>query len=668
MRAKLGAIIRRNSGLGPDAPKVNGEVEDEDMEEDNLSEEESIECPKPPVNEQVKKGRLLLKQYLSEVGCTEQLLGARTARLQMIQSLANCDMVPPFHKPIQVDQSTSPSPNDVNRFKNHTGTDAMSPRENVNQHQPPPQDDMMIYMQRGNIVTMGDEDEDSSDEEKDFDEQTANALDSFNFIETENDDEEEEDEEEDMEGDDDEEDGFGNHIGDRDGSLVRNNTIKGVHWNNYDSLDLYSRDRPGKRFNRKIPSGKLNFEEEEIPIPGKLPKGTDNIPSGMKVSIKNNNDFKDIDFIEPKDERKRDVIDDGAFSLTSLGELAGIQVSNDVEPSYDSYALNSSSKFWQLRCSLRAHFDSVRQLCFHPQQPYLFTASEDQTLRMWDVEKMNSIKKGAVTDIDPCYTFRGHKAPVLCCACSSDGTVLFSGGADATVRWWRIPDGHNDLFDYYDRSIEDGELRGHEEAVWGVACHPQTIQTVSCSADGQTCVWDINQEQAMQASFASPDGSACTCVDYVRNNSDMVAVGYASSDIVVFNIPSKSLVVTLSCEPGATESVNSITTHPTTSTLIGGYNDKQIRIFDISSGEMVHCMVTHLEPVTAVAIDPSGIYLSTVGHDCSLRIWGVESRACTQEMTAHQKKYDEAILSVQFHPTQPYIATAGADSTIKLYQ
>jgi len=48
--------------LGPDAPKVNGEVEDEDMEEDNLSEEESIECPKPPVNEQVKKGRLLLKQ------------------------------------------------------------------------------------------------------------------------------------------------------------------------------------------------------------------------------------------------------------------------------------------------------------------------------------------------------------------------------------------------------------------------------------------------------------------------------------------------------------------------------------------------------------------------------------------------------------------------------
>lgn len=41
---------------------MNGEVEDELMEEDDHSEEESIEAPKPPVNAQVNKGRMLLKQ------------------------------------------------------------------------------------------------------------------------------------------------------------------------------------------------------------------------------------------------------------------------------------------------------------------------------------------------------------------------------------------------------------------------------------------------------------------------------------------------------------------------------------------------------------------------------------------------------------------------------
>ena len=47
-------------------------------------------------------------------------------------------------------------------------------------------------------------------------------------------------------------------------------------------------------------------------------------------------------------------------------------------------------------------------------------------------------------------------------------------------------------------------------------------------------------------------------------------------------------------------------------------------------------MTTHIEAVTSVTIDPSGVYLATVGHDCSLRIWNIEDKSCTQEMTAHQ--------------------------------
>ena len=52
----------------------------------------------------------LLSRYLTEVGSTEQLLNARTARLQIMQSLANSDMMPTFHKAPVTDQSTSPGP------------------------------------------------------------------------------------------------------------------------------------------------------------------------------------------------------------------------------------------------------------------------------------------------------------------------------------------------------------------------------------------------------------------------------------------------------------------------------------------------------------------------------------------------------------------------------
>lgn len=139
--------------------KVNGEVCNE-MFDDEV--DGYLDPPKPPVNEQVKKGRLLLKQYvsilcwfitcayktiaispifilycdkndanlsprhsryLSEVGSTDELLNARTARLQIMQSLANSDMMPTFHKPPVSDQSTSPGPDNrlLDRTRNNQG-------------------------------------------------------------------------------------------------------------------------------------------------------------------------------------------------------------------------------------------------------------------------------------------------------------------------------------------------------------------------------------------------------------------------------------------------------------------------------------------------------------------------------------------------------------------
>jgi len=78
-------------------------------------------------------------------------------------------------------------------------------------------------------------------------------------------------------------------------------------------------------------------------------------------------------------------------------------------------------------------------------------------------------------------------------------------------------------------------------------------------------------------------------------------------------------------------------------------------------------MVAHLDAVTCLALDPHGLYLLSGSHDCSVRVWNVESKQCLQEMTAHRKKFDEAIHDVAFHPSKPFIASAGADGLAKVY-
>ncbi|TPP60892.1 Striatin-3 [Fasciola gigantica] len=87
----------------------------------------------------------------------------------------------------------------------------------------------------------------------------------------------------------------------------------------------------------------------------------------------------------------------------------------------------------------------------------------------------------------------------------------------------------------------------------------------------------------------------------------------------------------------------------------------------MNSGKCVHAMVAHLDAVTALAIDPQGTYLLSASHDCSIRLWNINKKTCTQEITSHRKKFGEAINAVAFHPTKHFMASAGADALAKVF-
>lgn len=53
-------------------------------------------------------------------------------------------------------------------------------------------------------------------------------------------------------------------------------------------------------------------------------------------------------------------------------------------------------KIWNPKFTLRSHFDSVRSLAFHPTEPVLVTASEDHTLKLWNLQKTAPAKKYAL--------------------------------------------------------------------------------------------------------------------------------------------------------------------------------------------------------------------------------------------------------------------------------
>ncbi|XP_049288109.1 striatin-4 isoform X3 [Anopheles funestus] len=358
---------------------------------------------------------------------------------------------------------------------------------------------------------------------------------------------------------------------------------------------------------------------------------------------------------------------------SSLGELAQLTVNNETESAYDvSNSKEPYRKTWNAKYTLRSHFDGVRALAFHPQEPVLITASEDHTLKLWNLQKTVPAKKSASLDVEPLYTFRSHNGPVLCLAMSATGEQCYSGGLDGAINCWNLPSSNIDPYDSYDPEVMRCTIDGHTDAVWGLAVNHAKNTLVSCSADGTVKLWSPSGKiPTNSTTFSSETEGIPTSVDFVKDQIDRIVVAYSSTHCIIYDTETGKQVVKLEASQEMTgnlgKHINKVISHPTLPVTITAHEDRHIRFWDNGTGSLVHSMVAHLDAVTSLAIDAHGLYLLSGSHDCSIRLWHMDNKTCVQEITAHRKKFDESILDVAFHPSKPFIASAGADAIAKVF-
>uniref|UniRef100_A0A665WC78 Striatin n=1 Tax=Echeneis naucrates TaxID=173247 RepID=A0A665WC78_ECHNA len=364
--------------------------------------------------------------------------------------------------------------------------------------------------------------------------------------------------------------------------------------------------------------------------------------------------------------------DEAMESELGLGELAGLTVANEADSlAYDiGNNKDAMRKTWNPKFTLRSHFDGIRALVFHPVEPVLVTASEDHTLKMWNLQKTAPAKKSTSLDVEPIYTFRAHRGAVLSVVMSSTGEQCFSGGIDGTIQCWNTPNPNIDPYDSYDPSVLRGALSGHTDSVWGLVYSSAHQRLLSCSADGTVRLWDANTTSPALAVFnENKKLGVPSSVDLVCSEPAHLVTSFTNGQIGLFNMETRQLVLSLesNLEPGTPCQINKVLSHPTLPITITAQEDRHIKFFDNNSGKLIHSMVAHLDAVTSLAVDPNGLYLMSGSHDCSIRLWNLESKTCIQEFTAHRKKFEESIHDVAFHPSKCYIASAGADALAKVF-
>ncbi|XP_044311525.1 striatin isoform X3 [Varanus komodoensis] len=366
--------------------------------------------------------------------------------------------------------------------------------------------------------------------------------------------------------------------------------------------------------------------------------------------------------------------DEALESELGLGELAGLTVANEADSLTYDIANNKDAlrKTWNPKFTLRSHFDGIRGLAFHPVEPVLITASEDHTLKMWNLQKTSPAKKSTSLDVEPIYTFRAHTSPVLCVVMSSNGEQCYSGGTDGVIQGWNTTNPNIDPYDSYDPSVLRGAFVGHTDAVWDLVYSGTHQRLLSCSADGTIRLWKaLEISPALNIFNDNHEMGIPSSVDLVSSDPSHMVASFSSGHTSIFNMETRQRILTLESNIDTMLSsscqINKVISHPTLPISITAHEDRHIKFYDNNTGKLIHSMVAHLDAVTSLAVDPNGLYLMSGSHDCSIRLWNLESKTCIQEFTAHRKKHDESIHDVAFHPSKCYIASAGADALAKVF-
>ena len=224
-------------------------------------------------------------------------------------------------------------------------------------------------------------------------------------------------------------------------------------------------------------------------------------------------------------------------------------------------------------------------------------------IRYWEREEHRLIK-----------TLDGHHGAVNAFAVRRAETIALSAGADGTIRQWDLARGECQRV-----------LEGHEGAVLSIDLCDEMRVLVSGGEDGTIRRWDLASGTCAHA-WHTQDSPVLSLA--VSSNGAYAISGHESGNISVWDIRDGRLLKRFTQNKGPVLSMAVSHTRPYVVTTAG----RNIRVWNLGRGEIVHTLRGHKTDVHGVCIDQMNRYILSASAQGTLKMWDMKTGQCIRSL------------------------------------
>jgi len=259
--------------------------------------------------------------------------------------------------------------------------------------------------------------------------------------------------------------------------------------------------------------------------------------------------------------------------------------------------------------------------CLQFDDDKIITGSDDTLIHIYDTKTGKLRKK-----------LEGHEGGVW--ALQYEGNILVSGSTDRSVRVWDIERGlQQQVFYGHTSTVRCLQIlmptETGRDASGQAIIQPEKPLIITGSRDSQLRVWRLPEVGSRRYIQTGPPAQESDCPYFIR-------------------------VLT-----GHTHSVRAISAYG--DTLVSGSYDSTVRVWRISTGELLHVLRGHSQKVYSVVLDHKRNRCISGSMDSLVKIWDLATGACLNNLEGH------TLLVGLLDLRDERLVSAAADSTLRVW-